>query len=68
MTREEFEAFMEGEQWTPSQRAMFRNFTPVCAAPIVRNEMKRIDGIIEVVRVKTPSRFLCIWRRLFGAR
>lgn len=48
MTREEFEAFMKGEQWTPEQKARFERFTPMSDAETFKREMARPDGIIEV--------------------
>lgn len=56
MTRDEFEAFMEGEQWTPEQIARFSRMTPVGSAASVRSEMARVDGIIEVNRIKIVKR------------
>jgi hypothetical protein len=55
MTREEFDEFMDGEQWTPAQRDRFERMTPVGTPEVVRNEMKRADGIVEVKRWQIPT-------------
>lgn len=48
MTREQFDDYTAG--WTPDDKARFFGFTPTGDADSVTREMKRPDGMIEVVR------------------
>ena len=65
MTREEFEQFMDGEQWTPRQRQQFARFTPIDRPAVVRNEISRTDGIVEVEEF--PRRLFCAFLASLGA-
>lgn len=55
MTREEFDEFMDGEQWTAAQREQFARMTPVGTPDVVHNEMRRPDGCIEVIPYRIPT-------------
>lgn len=48
MTREQFERFMDEEQWTPEQRAHWWAMTPKCSVKQFVSELVRYDGIVPV--------------------
>jgi hypothetical protein len=52
MTRAEFEAFMTAEGWSKAQRDRWARFVPTtCNPEVLRSELRRPDGIVEVTMV-----------------
>jgi len=64
VTRDEFEALMDADAWSPQQRARWCDYTPVVDGATLRREMSRPDGMIEVKFVNPPQSVLS-W---FGLR
>jgi hypothetical protein len=67
VTRDEFEALMTQDGWTPDQRQKFNNFTPIADAKTFRAEMSRPDGVVECRRHDDSIAHLN-WKRMFKKR
>ena len=48
MTRTQFEALMDADGWSPTQRAQWSSMTPLSDADAFHREMARPDGVIWV--------------------
>jgi len=61
MTREQFEAIMDAERWSPAKRAGWGSYTPSISPEEFKAELSRPDGMVRVTMDKVQNTDLRSW-------